>query len=255
MSTPGPSEDINQWILFCEALTPYQNVLLLGAISKSRYTTLAIFQTQPIETQDNWKAAEDWMLKHLRKGLRLYCDNYQKTQVTIGAEGAKRSVELVKVLAPFLMLQLSIPLGAGVAFLFWALGFGLHKWCEKYSAMKLGGEGEYSGNIPQGEVKPFFDITYLTPIVEFIENEEAYPLEIEKKQIRNPAETSGLVKVPSARDVEAIAFGFSKESKDHFSFQDAKTNKLVGGDVTNVYRKPREEANMLSLIAGELSIT
>ena len=255
MSTVKPHEDINQWIEFCERLSPFQNYLLIGAISQSTYATLAIIQAQPIETQENWKASKKWDLKHMRKALRVYCEYSQKPKVVISAEVAKKSVELIKAFAPFLMLQLSVPLGVAVAFSFWALGFGLSKWCERYASKNLTGDGIYSGDIPQGEVHAFFDITYLPPIVEFIEDEKAYPLEIKKKQIRIPAETIGLVRVPNARDVQTITFSFNEKAKHQFIFRDAKTNEKVMGEVTKVYPKREVGANILGVTAGDLSFS
>ena len=256
MATPQLEISLDQWIAYCENLSPIQNFLLIGLLSKSRFTSLSILQAQPLETEDNWKAAEEWALKNLRKGLKIYCDNYKKYQAEIGLELGKSSMDIVKEwvknAAPTIAIAVGGAKGVGVAFLFWLLKYALGKWCEKYTDKKYSGEGQYSRAIPPSTFGAFFDITYTPPIIEYVDDEKAYPLSIPKKQITVPAETIGLIRVANKQEVDDIYFSLAQDKNHSFNFKDAKSNSLVSGKVAYVIPKPEVSANVLDLVAEDL---
>jgi hypothetical protein len=136
----------------------------------------------------------------------------------------------------------------------WAVGYGLDKWCGKYSAKEFSGEGEYSGDLTPNKKKAFFRLTYLPPIYEKIEDEKAYPLVIYKAQIMVLAETTGDVRVTPGADLDAITISLRAGNKHIFEFIDAEQKKTISGEAKNVYPNRVVGSNVLSLVAEDLTM-
>lgn len=153
MSEARMEPNLDQWIGFCEKLTPYQNFALIGLLSRRPRPPLTILPSE-IETEENARAAEKWSESRFRKLLLFYCEHYKKKRVEAAGELIDKA-EVVKTLAPLLVSTLAIPLGIATAFLFWAAGRNLDDWCKKYSRRKLNGKGKYTGNFAEKEVNGF----------------------------------------------------------------------------------------------------
>jgi hypothetical protein len=129
MSEARMEPNLDQWIGFCEKLTPYQNFALIGLLSRRPRPPLTILPSE-IETEENARAAEKWSESRFRKLLLFYCEHYKKKRVEAAGELIDKA-EVVKTLAPLLVSTLAIPLGIATAFLFWATGRNLDDWCKK----------------------------------------------------------------------------------------------------------------------------
>jgi hypothetical protein len=254
MSTATPEVDLDQWIEFCANLSAFENFALLGLIIENPTLSLSLLQNRTILTEGNLRAAEKWTLTNLRRALKSYCDNYKKGQVVAGSKFLETLSPFVKTLAPFLMFQLNAPLTAMVAYVIWAIGYGLGKWCGKYSTKEFSGEGEYLGDLTPNKKTAFFRLTYLPPIYEKVEDEKAYPLVVYKAQIMVPAETTGDVRVTSGADLDAITINLRAGNKHMFEFIDAEQKKTISGEAKNVYPKREVGSNVLGLVAEDLTV-
>jgi hypothetical protein len=243
--TATPAMDINQWIVICENLSPAENFALFGAVIENRFTSLNLNKPRSLVTDENYQTAENWASKNTRRVLHLYCGQYKKFV-------ALATIEFVRSFAPLISLDLNIVIGASVAYIYWAVGQKLDKWCEKYANRNLEGKGIYSGEIPQGQVDTFFKLTYSPPIVELVDYDESYTVSIKRKQVVVPAETTGIISVPSSADVNAIHFSFKPGAKHSFTFEDTATTEGVSGTVENVYAKKEDGPTVLALKARDL---
>lgn len=259
MATPQPEISLEQWIEYCEELSATQNFLLIGLLSKSRFTSLGLLQEQALETEENWRAAEEWVLKHLRDGLKIYCDNYKKYQIEIGLEAGKTlgeaAKDFIRNIAPAIAYATSGVKGLGVAFVVWLLKYALDKWCSTYTDKKFTGKGSYSRLVPKSTFEAFFDVTYTPPIVVYSEDEDAFPLNITKRQVKVPAQTSGLIRVPDKKAVDDIYSSLRVDKNHSFEFKDAKTDVLVKGIIDFVLPAPEVGAHVLKLGAEELNMS
>jgi hypothetical protein len=233
MATSQMEFNFDQWISLCENLTPYQNFALIGLLFRRGEHPLHILPSE-IVTEESTRAAEKWSESRFRKILLFYCEHYKQKKVEAVGELIDKS-EAVKTLAPLLVSTLAVPLGIATAFLFWAAGKNLDNWCKKYSRRKLNGTGKYIGDFPEKEVNGFFEVVYLPPILEYVEDPAAYPLEGYKIKIKVEPKTDGRLKVSTAKELNSIQFSFSERKRHSFSFMDTKTNRDVNGRVDNVF--------------------
>jgi len=254
MSTPTPQIDLDQWTEFCANLSPFENFALLGLILENPSLSLSILQNRTIVTEGNVRRAEKWTMTNLRRALKIYCDNYKKHQVVAGSKFLETASPFVKAIAPFLMFELNAPVTAMIAYVIWAIGYGLDKWCGKYSAKEFSGEGEYSGDLTPNKKKAFFRLKYLPPIYEKVEDEKAYPLVVYKAQIMVPAETTGDVRVTPGADLDSITISLRTGNKHMFEFIDAEQKRIIGGEAKNVYPNLVEGSNVSSLVAEDLTM-
>jgi hypothetical protein len=233
MAASQTEPNLDQWISFCENLTPYQNFALIGLLFRRGQPPLSILPAE-IVTEENARGAEKWSESKLRQSLLFYCEHYKKKEVQAAGELLDKS-EAIKQLVPLLVSTLAVPVGIATAFLFWAAGKRLDDWCKKYSRRKLNGKGKYTGDFPEKEVNGFFEVVYLPPIVEYIDDPAAYPLEGYKIKIKVDPETDGRLKVSTAKELNSIQFSFGEKRGHAFSFMDTKTNRDVNGRVDNVF--------------------
>lgn len=259
MATPQPEISLDQWIEYCEQLSATQNFLLIGLLSKSQITSLNILQAQPLETEENWNAAKEWILKQLRGSLKIYCDNYKKYQIEIGAEAGKTFGEMtkdfIKDVAPAIAYATSGVKGLGVAFVVWLLKYALDKWCSIYADKKYSGKGNYSRLVPKSSLEAFFDVTYTPPIIVYSEDEDAWPLNIPKEQLIVPAQTICFVRTPDEIAVFDIISSFEVDKNHSFEFKDVRTEKYVRGGAEVIRRAPEIGAHVLRLVVKELNIS
>ncbi|MDX6557951.1 MAG: hypothetical protein QOF72_1000 [Blastocatellia bacterium] len=234
MATTQMEPNLDQWVSFCENLTPYQNFALIGLLFLRPQPPLSILPTSEIVTEGNARGAEKWSESRFRKLLLFYCEHYKKKEVEAAGELIDKS-EAVKRLAPLLVSTLAVPVGVATAFLFWATGKRLDNWCKKYSRRKLNGQGKYTGDFDEKEVNGFFEVVYLPPIVEYIEDPAAYPLEGYKIKIKVDPETDGRLKVSTAKELNSIQFSFGEKRSHAFAFVDTKSTQDVNGRVDNVF--------------------
>jgi hypothetical protein len=251
MVAPYMEPTLDEWIIFCNKLTPYENFALIGLLFLRPHPPLSILVTADIVSEENTRAAEKWSESNLRKLLLFYCDNYKRP----GAEAAAALVDkadAVKGLAPLLVSTLAVPVGIAAAFLFWALGKRLDDWCQKYSRKKFNGKGKYMGNFPEKQVDSFFEVTYLPPIVELVEDPAAYPLEVYKIQVKVEAETDGRIKVSTPKELNSIQFSFTGQKSHSFSFTDTLTSGEVSGHVDNVSHVAQDGPLVLRFVSSDM---
>lgn len=258
MSAPQPEISLGEWIEYCQQLSATQNFLLIGLLSKHRFTSLSLLQAKPLETEENWNAARDWVLKHLRDGLKIYCNNYKKYQVEIAVEAGKSLGETAKDfianIAPAIAYAAGGVKGIGVAFAVWLLKYSLDKWCSIYGDKKYSGKGNYSRLVPASSFEAFFDVTYTPPIIVYSEDEAAFPLNIPKKDVRVPAQTNGLIRVSDKTVVDDIYLSLQVDKNHSFEFKDVKTGEFVKGIIGFVLPAPKVGAHVLELVAEELDV-
>lgn len=251
MSSTRPADDINYWINIGAKLTPNQNFALLGAIIENRLTTLDLDNPDSVITEGNCSAAEKWASQRVRKMLRLYCSRYTAFHVLALAE-------LIKAFAPILQVEMNMLVGPSVSFIFWAAGYGLDKWCQKYKAREFEGRGAYSvlalETAPGRDYNAFFKVTYTPAIVEIVRFEESVFLDVKQRRVVAPAETEGFMEFESSDAAAGIYRTFSPRVDHAFTFEDTHTRSHVGGRVGNVFTARFEGPKVLELKAGELTI-
>jgi hypothetical protein len=259
MSSAQPDISLGEWIEYCEGLSATQNFLLIGLLSKSRFTSLSILQAQPLETEENWNAAKNWVLKHLREALKIYCDNYKKHKVEIATEAGKAfgkaAKDWIANVAPAIVLTVGGVKATGVAFVIWLLKYSLDQWCSVYADKKYSGKGTYSRLIPTASFEAFFDVSYTPPIIVYSEDSDAFPLSVPKEEVRVPAETTGLIRVSDTRVVYEIYTSLESAKNHSFEFKDVKSRELVKGVVDFVLPAPEVGAHVLKLRADELEVS
>jgi hypothetical protein len=135
MVKPYMEPTLDEWITFCENLTPYQNFALIGLLSSRPHPFLSILATSEIVTEENARLAEKWSQSRFRQLLLFYCDNYQKPKAKAAAALIDKA-DVIKSIIPLLVLTLAVPIGIAVAFLHWASAQILDDWCQKYSRKK-----------------------------------------------------------------------------------------------------------------------
>jgi hypothetical protein len=253
MAAPQMEPTLDQWISFCETLSPYENFALIGLLFLRPHPPISILPTSEIVTQENARAAEKWSESRFRQILLFYCENYKKRETEAAFALIEKS-EAVKNLVPLLVSTLAVPVGIAVAFLFWAMAKSLDDWCQRYSTRKFNGKGKYTGNFPEGEVDGFFDVTFLPPIFQFVEDPEAYPLEGYKIQVKVEAEVDGKLKVPTAKESNSIQFNSTGEQRHAFSFADTKTSSKLSGRVSRVYHLTKDDPNILSFTSNDMEV-
>jgi len=244
--------NLDQWISFCEKLTPYQNFALIGLLFRRPQHPQSILPAE-IETEENARSAEKWSESRFRKLLSFYCDHYKKKKVEAAGQLIDKA-EAVKTLAPLLVSTLAIPLGIATAFLFWAAGRNLDEWCKKYSRRKLNGKGKYTGDFSENEVNGFFEVNYLPPILEYVEDPAAYPLEVYKIRIKVESETDGRVKVSTEKELNSIQFSFSGGGNHRFFFIDTKSNRDVKGGVGNVFHVDEDGPIVIRFTSSDITV-
>jgi hypothetical protein len=253
MVAPQRKSDLEQWIDISARLHPIQNLAVIGLmILRPNLPPSIIATTDPMD-EENIRSTERWASSRFRQLFLFYCQHYKRPQARAAVEIIDKT-EVVKGLAPLLVSTLSVPLGISVNFLFWALGYSLDEWCQKYGRRKYNGKGTYRGNFPGRKVDSFFDVTYLPPIQEVVEDPEAYPLEGYKIKIKVPGETNGKVKVPSSEYVKSVTLNFKGKNTHSFGFVDTQTNKAVGGLIENVFPDEKEGPNIIGFESRDLIV-
>jgi hypothetical protein len=253
MVAPQKESSIDDWIQLAETLSPVERLALAGLLSLRPQTPISIISPAMLNDPENISAAEKWLIANFRKAFSFYCERHKQHRVKLTSEAVKR-------LAPILVGSYNLPLGIAVGFLFWAIDYGLQNWCEKYGARNFNGEGKYSGGLPEspawpnGEVRGVFDVTYLPPITEIVDNPESYPLKGYKVVIKVPAETTGAMKVPSSPEVETIVLSFKGEGSQSFTFTDTAMDREISGDVRNVFPKQNDGPNVLGFTAADIHV-
>jgi hypothetical protein len=96
MSGVQPEINLDDWIEFSSKLSASQNFLLIGLLSRTRFTSLGLVEKEPLETEENFNDAEKWLTKYLRQTLKIHCDNYKKFQVEVALQTGKSLVEASK---------------------------------------------------------------------------------------------------------------------------------------------------------------
>ena len=253
MSAPGmkPTEPtLDEWINFCEGLTPYQNFALIGLLFWRPSPPLSILASLDIVTEENARQAEKWSESKFRQLLLFYCDKYQKPEAQAAAALIDKA-DLIKSIVPLLVSTYSVPLGIAVAFLYWALAKSLHDWCQKYSRKEYNGKGTYIGNFPEKEVFGHFEVAYLPQITELVEDPEAYPLEGYKIRVKVKSETNGRIKVPTSKELKSIQLHFTYDKRDAFDFRDTQSKVRLRGSVDNVSHVTADGPNILRFISSD----
>lgn len=243
---------LDQWMNFCERLTPYENFALIGLLFWQPCPPLSILSTSDIVTEENARQAEKWAESKFRQLLLFYCDKYQKPAAQAAAALIDKS-DLIKSIVPLLVSTYSVPLGIAVAFLYWALAKSLDDWCQKYSRKKYNGKGTYTGNFPGKEVIGHFDVTYSPQITELVEDPEVSPrLEGYKIRVKVKSETNGRIQVPTSKELEAIQLHFTYDKRDAFDFRDTRSNVRLMGSVDNVSHLAADGPNILRFISSDM---
>src|SRR5437764_10626005 len=80
MVAPQMEPTLDEWINFCENLTPYQNFALLGLLFLRPHPPLSILATSEIVTEENARAAEQWSESRFRQILLFYCEHHKKRE-------------------------------------------------------------------------------------------------------------------------------------------------------------------------------
>lgn len=243
---------VDHWIEYCAKLTPYENFLLIGLLFSSPSLQRSIIATSLLHDMGHVRAAEKWSESHFRRLLLFYCANYKKRKVEAVLTLAEKA-NIVKTLVSIAVSTYALPLGIAVAFLFWAVSTALDDWCKKYSERKYNGRGKYSGNFPEKEVKSFFELSYLPPIEEYIQDPAAYPLEGYKINIRVQSESEGRLKLDKAEEVISISFHFTAKSHT-FVFTDTRQKETVSGEVDNVSHIKEDGPNVLRFISTRTKV-
>jgi hypothetical protein len=254
MAASQMEPNLDQWIRFCENLTPYEDFALIGLLFRRRQPPLSILPRSEIVTEENARAAEKWSESRFRKILLFYCEHYKKKKIEAAGVLIDKT-EAVKAVAPLLVSTLAVPLGVATAFLFWAAGRNLDDWCQKYSRRKLNGKGKYTGDFSEKEVNGFFEVHYLPPIVEYVEDPSAYPLEGYKIKIKVDPETDGRLKTSTAKEINSIQFSFSEKGSQAFSFVDTKSNQGVSGGVDNVFHVNEDGPIVIRFTSSDIEVT
>jgi hypothetical protein len=254
MATAQMEPNLDQWVSFCENLTPYQNFAFIGLLFRRGQPPLSILPSSEIVTEENARASEEWSESRFRKLLLFYCEHYKKRKVEAAGELLDKT-EVIKRLAPLLVSAAAVPLGIAVAFLFWAVGKSLDDWCKKYSRKEFTGRGKYMGNFTEKEVAAYFDVEYLAPIVEYVEDPAAYPLKGYKINIRVAAETNGKLKVSTSKELNSIQFSFSTPKSHAFDFTDTKTSRRVNGRVDNVSHVTEDGPIVIRFTSNDMEVS
>jgi hypothetical protein len=244
---------LDHWIDYCAKLTPYENFLLIGLLFSRPSLQQSIFAASLLSDVNNARAAEKWSESHFRRLLLLYCANYKKRKTEALLTLAEK-VDVIKLLLPALVsAAYALPLGIAVGFLFWAVSTALDDWCKKYSERKYNGTGRYAGNFPEKEVESFFELSYLPPIEEYIEDPAAYPLEGYKINIRVDSASEGRLKLGKAEDLLSITFHFTAGSHS-FVFTDTRQKEKVSGEVDNVSHIKEDGPNVLRFTSAHTRV-
>ena len=133
MVAPIKAPSLDEWVSFCEHLTPYQNFALIGLLFLRPHPPLSILATSEIVTEENARSAEKWSESRFRQVLLFYCDRYQKPAAQVAAQLMDKS-DAVKGLVPLLISTLALPMGIAAAILFALMGKGLEDWCQNIRA-------------------------------------------------------------------------------------------------------------------------
>lgn len=251
MSAPAQEIGLDQWIEYCYSLRPIENFLLIGLLNRRSFTSIEAVREEQLATDENWRDAKRWALTRLRPGLDLYCREYKKPWAAVGEEFSKTAFESVKVFIPLLATMLNVQLGIAVAFTFWLLRYCLDRWCGKYSARDLAGDGTYTSAQASEYAPVFFELTYRPPIVEWVDDEAAYPLSVPKEQIWIPAEINGLMRVSGKRDVDEILFTFDPNGANRYVFVDRTSAQSVMGRPSNIVRSDKGQ-HVLGIVGDAL---
>jgi hypothetical protein len=137
----------------------------------------------------------------------------------------------------------------------WLLKHSLDKLCSQYADKRFAGKGEYTRVIPDSKFEAFFDVTYTPPMVVYSEDENAFPLSVPKREVKVSARTTGLIRVSDKKAVDDIYSSLRTDKNHSFSFLDSKTGLAIKGTIDFVLPAPEVGPHVLSLGAGELSIT
>jgi hypothetical protein len=251
MVAPIREASLDEWVSFCEHLTPYQNFALIGFLFLRPQPPLSILATSDIVNEENARGAEKWSESRFRQLLLFYCDKYKKPEA-LAAAALIDKANVVKALVPLLVSTLAVPVGIAVAFLFWALGKSLDDWCQKYAQKNYNGTGKYIGDFPEKEIDGFFDVTYLPPIIELVDDPAAYPLKGYKIKIIVESETDGRIKVPTSEELNSIQFHFTYDKSHSFNFTDTQSNIRLSGKVGNVSHVGSDGPNVLRFTSSDL---
>ena len=250
----APAWDLKPWIEVSEGLNTFENLVLVGLLTLRPLTDPGSVAKETLVNAASVTSAESWAAKNFRDALRLYCDQVKKPEVKI-------SMEFIKTLATFLAVTLLMAPGAAVGFVFFAIGFGLDRWCDKYATKRFSGEGLIrkhlaadQSDVGTDQLPGTFTVTHRPAIVQLIEDVEAYPLRREKVQIKVPEITNGLVKVPSSSDVESISQTFLDRIVQSFEFNDDKTNARIAANFETIVPAVNEGPRVLSFSVTQLKI-
>lgn len=224
--------DVGEWIALCQELPPVELFGLIGLLSERPELPPSLARAAELQTAENIKGAKNWARRYFRNILQYYCG---KRHLFEAAEKGFDEADAVKAIAISLFGLLNIKIGIIVASIFIILKLKGNKWCDKYAGMRLTGQGPYEGNFAAQPVSAFFEIEYLPPIVEKVENPAAYPLKIKVPVIEVDKEIKGRVKVPTRAQAEAIFYSFEGGGKIHkFSFNDIDSKQDVSGTLDSV---------------------
>lgn len=248
MVAPQRAENLEEWVDFAEKLSPVENLALVGLLFLSPNRPPLSISPSVLHTEENLSNAEKWAITNFRKGFSFYCENYKKHRGAILSEAVKR-------LAPALVALYSWSLGLSVGFIVWAIKYGLDNSCDKYGARKFNGKGKYITDRPGIEFEGFFDLTYFPAITEVVQDPESYPLEGYKVILKAPAETTGLIKVSSAEEVNDITLTFKGQDSHSFRFTDTRSGEDVEGYPERVFPERDEGPNIVKFTGSELVVT
>lgn len=244
--------DVGEWITICESLPPVQIFGLLGLLADNPDLPPSLARARETETPENMQAAKRWMKRNFRTIMQYYCG---QRSVFEAAEGILDEAEFVKNLSFIIFGVLKVKIGVIVAAVYVVLKLKGDKWCDKYAGMTLAGEGPYRGNFPEGAVNAFFEITYLPPVVEQVENPAAYPLKVPMPVIEVDKEIKGRVKVPTKRQAETIFSSFQGGGVTHtFTFNDVTSRQDVAGSLREAALGPDAGLGVLDFTDADLTV-
>src|SRR5207302_11168842 len=98
------------------------------------------------------------------------------------------------------------------------------------------------------------EVSHLPPILEYVEDPEAYPLKGYRIVVKVDAESNGRLKVPSLDELNSIQFSFTGKRSHAFTFMDTLSKRYVKGSVDNVSYVAQDGPTVIRFTSSDMEV-